>query len=428
MVPREKEGGAFVYFRAPPTFVLQAFRPAVLRRPCEVTKMRFVPTDDILLKVSEGICQYFRTHDVRAFLCPHPVRAHRVKGTPYLEDFASRYPSSQLQIRFDPTGQVKEEQLYEILRRYGQLEDLQATEQGYLASFRYTAGAVAARNCLHRALVEADGAKNADGPRFQIDYKQFMQKWIWETITSNARLIFPIFVVLMFGTTYFIWDPMRSAFVHLKIASIFSSPPPSSKASNTAAPSSVANGSAEVSTGYQGLQGFLLRFVSEARASLRPKTSARGTNIDVRRAGKEAAGWARPRAWLICLPPKKRTMGPKHGEKDQTNPNPSSNRIRDLFNDFWAERQAEIAELKDWVDQPPERVLLLTGHRGNGLHEMMKKLIGAREGGRTLEINVRDMLEAGKGGSCVGLVQTSPAKWTKWKHMEILEHNPSETL
>ena len=28
-----------------------------------------------------------------------------------------------------------------------------------------------------------------------------------------------------FGTTYFIWDPMRSSFVHLKIASIFSSPP-----------------------------------------------------------------------------------------------------------------------------------------------------------------------------------------------------------
>ena len=26
-----------------------------------------------------------RTHDIRAFLCPHPVRAHRVKGTPYLE-------------------------------------------------------------------------------------------------------------------------------------------------------------------------------------------------------------------------------------------------------------------------------------------------------------------------------------------------------
>ena len=55
---------------------------------------------------------------------------------------------------------------------------------------------------------------------------------------------------------------------------------------------------ASASAGYQGLQGFLLRFVSEARASLRPKTSARGTNIDVRRAGKEAAGWARPRAWL----------------------------------------------------------------------------------------------------------------------------------
>ena len=31
---------------------------------------------------------------------------------------------------------------------------------------------------------------------------------------------------------------------------------------------------------------------------------------------------------------------------------------------------------QDWLDQPPERVLLLTGHRGNGLNEMMTKLIG----------------------------------------------------
>ena len=35
--------------------------PAGGPRPREVGKMRFVPTDDILLKVSEGICQYFRT-------------------------------------------------------------------------------------------------------------------------------------------------------------------------------------------------------------------------------------------------------------------------------------------------------------------------------------------------------------------------------
>ena len=31
-----------------------------------------------------------------------------------------------------------------------------------------------------------------------------------------------------------------------------------------------------------------------------------------------------------------------------------------------------------WLEQPPERVMLLTGHRGNGLTEMMKKLIGAK--------------------------------------------------
>lgn len=318
MVPREKEGGVFVYFRAPPTFVLQALRRLAESNP-QVGKMRFVPTDDILLKVSEGICQYFRTHDIRAFLCPHPVRAHRVKGTPYLEDLNSRYPSSQLHIRLEPSEKIKEEKLYEILRRYGQLEDLQVTESGpVVASFRYTAAAVAARNCLHGALLEAG---NPEGPRFHMEYKQFMQKWIWETITSNARLIFPIFVVLMFGTTYFIWDPMRSSFVHLKIASIFSSPPVSTSEDK----------------GGRGLRGWLLHSMSKARESLRQKAGS------------------------------------------------------DLFDDFWAEHQNETAKLKDWLDQPPERVLLLTGHRGNGLNEMMTKLIGRR----ALEINVRDMLEAG---------------------------------
>ena len=318
MIPREKEGGVFVYFRAPPTFVLQALRNLAQSNP-EVSKMRFVPTDDILLKICEGISQYFRTHDVRAFLCPHPVRAYRVKGTPYLEDLNSRYPSSQLHIRLDPPEKVKEERLYEMLRRYGQLDDLQVSDNVVVASFRHIAGAVAARNCLHGALVEAS---TSDGPRFQIEYKQFMQKWIWETITSNARLIFPIFVVLMFGTTYFIWDPMRSGFVHLKIATIFSSPPASSGEEK----------------GASGTLGWLLWGVSKARASLQRQ---------------------------------------QKGE--------------DLFDEFWAVRDTEISEMKDWLDQPPERVLLLTGHRCHGLNEMMKKLVGRR----ALEINVRDMLEAG---------------------------------
>ena len=40
----------------------------------------------------------------------------------------------------------------------------------YLASFRYTAGAVAARNCLHRAPLEGTDSQ------FHIEYKQFMQR------------------------------------------------------------------------------------------------------------------------------------------------------------------------------------------------------------------------------------------------------------
>ncbi|CAJ1345269.1 unnamed protein product, partial [Effrenium voratum] len=81
MVPREREGGAFVYFSAPKDFVRE-----VLRTDIEASKKRFASKGEILRKVSEGISNYLKTHNFNAFLCPSPVRAHRVKGTPYLEE------------------------------------------------------------------------------------------------------------------------------------------------------------------------------------------------------------------------------------------------------------------------------------------------------------------------------------------------------
>eukprot|EP00439_Symbiodinium_sp_Y106_P040637 s1805_g4.t15 len=218
------------------------------------------------------------------------------------------YPSSQIHIKFEPAADKKptEEQVYEVLRRYGQLDELTASGDGYTARFRYVSGGVAARNCLHRAPLQLEGQ---DGPvtTFCIEYKQFVQKWLWETLTANARFVFPLFVVFMFGTTYFIWDPMRTAFVHLRLAAIFSSVPSRSDSEHR-----------EGDSHYTGATGFALRGLHGALRGLREARA-------------------------------------------------------------------------DWLDQPPERVMLLTGHRGNGLNEMARKLAGHR----VLEINVRDMLEVG---------------------------------
>ncbi|CAE7659136.1 YME2, partial [Symbiodinium sp. CCMP2456] len=242
------------------------------------------------------------------------------------------YPSSQIHIKFEPAAEKKptEEQVYEVLRRYGQLDELTASGDGYTARFRYVSGGVAARNCLHRAPLQLEGQ---DGPvtTFCIEYKQFVQKWLWETLTANARFVFPLFVVFMFGTTYFIWDPMRTAFVHLRLAAIFSSVPSRSDSEHR-----------EGDSHYAGATGLLLRGLQGALRGLREARAVKSSR-------------------------------------------------EGLFDDFWSERKSEITELQDWLDQPPERVMLLTGHRGNGLNEMARKLAGHR----VLEINVRDMLEVG---------------------------------
>ncbi|OLQ14619.1 Mitochondrial escape protein 2 [Symbiodinium microadriaticum] len=329
MVPREREGGAFVYFRAPPTFVLQAF------------------------------------------LCPQPVRAHRVKGTPYLEvlwgtmgcnDVTSetlRYPSSQIHIKFEPAAEKKpteEQVVYEVLRRYGQLDELTASEDGYTARFRcYVSGGVAARNCLHRAPLQLEGQ---DGPvtTFCIEYKQFVQKWtteeglsgmkawfeeerwLWETLTANARFVFPLFVVFMpktFCPKFLEHGGLRkksfpSAFVHLRLAAIFSSVPSRSDSEH-----------GEGDPHYTGATGLALRGLHGALRGLREEAIAR-------RLERHRQSTAEP---LVA--------------SDGS-----------LFDDFWSERKSEITEL-----QVPFSARMLT-------------FITTR-GHRVLEINVRDMLEVG---------------------------------
>ncbi|CAE8615898.1 unnamed protein product [Polarella glacialis] len=62
-----------------------------------------------------------------------------------------------------------------------------------------------------------------------------------------------------------------------------------------------------------------------------------------------------------------------------------------IFQDFWADREPEIREARDWLEQGSDRVMLLTGHRGNGLSQFIRMLVG----GKAVYINAGDMLEAG---------------------------------
>jgi len=348
-VPREREGGVFVYFRAPPAFVLQVLRNLAPQdgEAAPQNVKRFLKKEDILSTVCKGISQYLKTHEIHAFLCPYPVRAHRVEGTPYLEDLQARYPTSRLRVRVEPAGaSVSEEQLYAKLRKYGILDDIEVLPEGkgFVVAFRHIAGAVSARNCLHRAaFVPEAGAASADEgarARVRIDFEPFMQKWIRDFVKNNARFVIPLVVACMFGTTYFIWDPLRTVSVQLKIAAC--------ELHEDSDAASSAHGGGREAPNLHGAWGWVLRGL---------------------------AGWNRAQSQLLALIPALR-----HGDGSGG-----------LLRDFWKDRDEEVNELNEWLTQTQDQVQLLTGHRGNGQSAFVRQILR----GRALYIDASEMLEAG---------------------------------
>lgn len=333
MVPREREGGAFVYFRAPPSFVF-----TVLKNLSEadaggkpVPAKRFLPKgkEDILSKVCAGISQHLKEHPVRAYLCPFPVRAFRVRGEPYIEDLHSRYPGSTLRVKAD-SGTLHEETLFAQLRRYGQLDDLTRLPDGngFRASFRYTSAAVSARNCLHRSRVDpaAEIAEGSSTPRLHIEFEPFMQKYLRDMVANNPRYVIPVIILTTLGMTYFIWDPIRINSVQFKLA--------------------------------------------------QAQDASGGTAQDGGRTWREALfrTWARWSAASARYLP-----GSRRRESDLT----------DLLADLWRGRDAEMGSLRAWLTQPQDRVMLLTGPRGNGQKEIVRHIVR----GAAVTVDVGTMLD-----------------------------------
>eukprot|EP00927_Polykrikos_kofoidii_P029338 TRINITY_DN25384_c0_g1_i1.p1 TRINITY_DN25384_c0_g1~~TRINITY_DN25384_c0_g1_i1.p1 ORF type:complete len:949 (+),score=124.42 TRINITY_DN25384_c0_g1_i1:131-2977(+) len=350
MVPREREGGAFVYFRAPPSFVLQVLQNLAKQDGLPSGKQpRFWAkgSEDILAKVCVGISAYLSRSPVHAFLCQNPVRAHRVQGDPWLEDLNKRYPSSSIKVSFEPRTAVRQELLYAKLRSYGQLEDIQFHSESntYTVWFYYTASAVAARNCLHRSRIETKTASGeTESVAMLLEYEEFIKKMVWSTIVSNARYSIPLIALAMFATTYFIFDPLRviNIQIQLTIASL------RDLSSGTAL---VDNGEGKVEVQPRqrvlpyGLMGRCLRGIAR---------------------GKIAESWIREISGLSK--PKRRNS---------------------LISSFWREREDVLAHFRRWINASHHRVMLLTGHRGNGHSTFAREAAGAG----AIWLDVRPMLE-----------------------------------
>jgi len=149
------------------------------------------------------------------------------------------------------------------------------------------------------------------------------------------------------GTGYFLWDPMRRKTVQLKLASTL---PLSSQTCTAAASESIAPESSEArkpTVALTGIWGSFLHTYNWLNTKL-------GTTTLGQRAYK-------------------------------------SEKMRGLLKEFWGQRDVEAADLKSWITTPQDRVMLLTGHRGNSLGPFVRQVVG----NQAIYIDVTDMLEAG---------------------------------
>ncbi|KAI5247192.1 hypothetical protein E4T43_02249 [Aureobasidium subglaciale] len=205
VLPRVKEGGAFVKFTYEPGSKLADIEAAVQK--------------------------HLQDHQVKPWWAPITnVRAGLVKGKPWVEDLY-RLPSQRLRIEFLPTspgGEVAElsqEQLYAYFRPYGKLADIisQPSDSKVLPKyanidFTTVRKAVMAKNCLHGYVVsEAQGGGKL-GTVFRIGYeKKQKARWFIDWLTSHPRIVIPAVAALVAGITVAVFDPIRTAFIKAHI-------------------------------------------------------------------------------------------------------------------------------------------------------------------------------------------------------------------
>ncbi|KAL7624323.1 mitochondrial escape protein 2 [Parahypoxylon ruwenzoriense] len=209
ILPRLKDGGAFVKFTHPAD----------------------VPAKDI----EETVAKALQETPVRRFFSPlRGIQAGLVKGIPWLEDL-HRFPKDRLRVEFvpkDPGGdavELSQEILYGLFRRYGKIAEItsQPWDSKVLPKFAYVdftsvRDAIMARNCLHGFVVTEELGGGKLGTRLRMSYEQRAKPHrIWEWVSSHPRIVIPVIVALLTGLTVVVFDPIRSFFIKAHVTGKF---------------------------------------------------------------------------------------------------------------------------------------------------------------------------------------------------------------
>ncbi|PWN36183.1 uncharacterized protein FA14DRAFT_146408 [Meira miltonrushii] len=200
---RSKDGGAFLTFAYKPEE--QAMLPATLSVINARIRPHLRPIYQYPLSLARLLPESW---------LPKPS-VHIVLGTPWLEDLA-RYPSRILSISFVEGGAPGEQQLWEILRPYGRVVNLEinAKDNKATATFHRMRSATSARNCLYGASV--------GNRKVVIDYVPPLHAHkLWDWLTNHPRIVLPILAFFLGTITYAVFDPIRAFFIKSNVGNVF---------------------------------------------------------------------------------------------------------------------------------------------------------------------------------------------------------------
>ncbi|KAK5172506.1 mitochondrial escape protein 2 [Saxophila tyrrhenica] len=209
ILPRLKEGGAFVKFRHDANVDNQT--------------------------VSEAVRSQLKQNPIRPWWNPlSHVSVRLVIGKPWIEDLF-RFPSQRLMVEFLPAypgieaAELSQEQLYSLFRPYGRLSEVVKQPSDSKVSPRYAyldysrpRKAVMAKNCLHGYQVPHDQGGGSHGTVLRITYAKkerfgFIKDWI----LNHPRIFFPLLAALIAGISIVIFDPLRTLSIRAHISRAF---------------------------------------------------------------------------------------------------------------------------------------------------------------------------------------------------------------
>ncbi|TRM59397.1 RNA12 protein-domain-containing protein [Schizophyllum amplum] len=141
---------------------------------------------------------------------------------PWLEDM-DRWPSMTLRVEF-MGGEVTEEQVFDLFRPYGRIEDIEAPKTSgkfpaLSVEYRRYRGATTARNVLYgHEITLPSGGK----VRLRPTYEPAMHPYaVRDWLSKHPRIVLPVALFLLGSLTYAIFDPIRSLMVEAKMMNWF---------------------------------------------------------------------------------------------------------------------------------------------------------------------------------------------------------------